>query len=78
MAPLESYVGGAMVFAQESLKRFFDDHGEATLAEGAPKKGTLIFTGTLVRTTRPRAFDAIVGRRRSRFANVGVSGRASM
>lgn len=36
-----------MVFAQESFKRFFDDHGEKTLAEGAEKKGTLIFTGTL-------------------------------
>lgn len=47
MAPLESYVGGAMVFAQESLKRFFEDHGEKTLAEGSEKKGTLIFTGTL-------------------------------
>lgn len=47
MDPLETYVGGAMVFAQESLKRFFEDHGEKTLAEGAEKKGTLIFTGTL-------------------------------
>ena len=36
-----------MVFAQESLKMFFEDHGEKTLAEGAEKKGTLIFTGTL-------------------------------
>lgn len=36
-----------MVFAQESFKRFFEDHGEKTLAEGAEKKGTLIFTGTL-------------------------------
>ena len=45
--PLETYVGGAMVFAQESIKRFFADHGEKTLAEGAEKKGTLIFTGTL-------------------------------
>jgi hypothetical protein len=42
-----SYVGGAMVFAQESIKRFFDDHGQKTLAEGSGKKGTLIFTGTL-------------------------------
>jgi short-subunit dehydrogenase len=48
MAPLESYVGGAMVFAQESLRRMFEDHGEKTLAEGAEKKGTIIFTGTLV------------------------------
>jgi len=47
MDPLETYVGGAMVFAQESIKRFFADHGETTLAEGAEKKGTLIFTGTL-------------------------------
>ena len=47
MDPLETYVGGAMVFAQESLKRFFEDHGEKTLAEGSGKKGTLIFTGTL-------------------------------
>lgn len=44
---LETYVGGAFTFAQESLKRFFADHGESTLAEGSPKKGTLIFTGTL-------------------------------
>ena len=36
-----------MVFAQESLKRMFEDHGEKTLAEGAEKKGTIIFTGTL-------------------------------
>lgn len=47
MDPLETYVGGAMVFAQESLKRFFADHGEASLADGGGKKGTLIFTGTL-------------------------------
>ncbi|KAK3669580.1 hypothetical protein LTR78_010518 [Recurvomyces mirabilis] len=47
MDPLATYVGGAMVFAQESLKRFFEDHGEKTLAEGAEKKGTIIFTGTL-------------------------------
>jgi len=42
-----SYVGGAMVFAQESIKRMFADHGDQTLADGAEKKGTLIFTGTL-------------------------------
>jgi len=47
MDPIQSYVGGAMLFAQESFKRFFADHGEKTLAEGAEKKGTLIFTGTL-------------------------------
>lgn len=44
---LETYVGGAFVFSQEVLKRLFADHGESTLAEGSPKKGTLIFTGTL-------------------------------
>ena len=37
-----SYVGGAMVFAQESIKMFFEHHGEKTLAEGAEKKGTLV------------------------------------
>ncbi|KAF1852074.1 NAD(P)-binding protein [Cucurbitaria berberidis CBS 394.84] len=44
---LETYVGGAFTFAQESLKRFFEDHGEKGLADGGGKKGTLIFTGTL-------------------------------
>jgi len=44
---LETYVGGAFTFAQESLRRFFADHGETGLAEGGEKKGTLIFTGTL-------------------------------
>ncbi|KAK5020804.1 hypothetical protein BJ546DRAFT_928742 [Cryomyces antarcticus] len=46
-ASLDSYVGGAFSFAQESLKRFFADHGDAPLADGAAKKGTIIFTGTL-------------------------------
>jgi hypothetical protein len=36
---LETYVGGAFTFAQESLKRFFADHGETPLTDGAPKKG---------------------------------------
>ncbi|KAF2671825.1 NAD(P)-binding protein [Microthyrium microscopicum] len=44
---LTTYVGGAFTFAQESLKRLFEDHGEARLADGAEKKGTIIFTGTL-------------------------------
>lgn len=45
---LETYVGGAFTFAQESLKMFFEHHGEETLSEnGGKKKGTLIFTGTL-------------------------------
>lgn len=47
LASLDSYVGGAFEFAQQSLGRFFADHGDAALADGAPKKGTLIFTGTL-------------------------------
>ncbi|KAF9740674.1 hypothetical protein PMIN06_005004 [Paraphaeosphaeria minitans] len=44
---LGTYVGGAFTFAQESLKRFFADHGEKGLTDGGEKKGTLIFTGTL-------------------------------
>lgn len=36
---LETYVGGAFTFAQESLKRFFADHGEQGLVDGAGKKG---------------------------------------
>ena len=44
---LDEYVGGAMAFGQEAIKRFFADHGTDPLSAGAPKKGTLIFTGTL-------------------------------
>lgn len=44
---LDTYVGGAFAFSQLCVKRFFADHGDADLASGAPKKGTLIFTGTL-------------------------------
>ena len=44
---LNEYVGGAMIFGQEVIKRLFADHGEKSLAEGSGKKGTLIFTGTL-------------------------------
>jgi len=44
---LEDYVGGAFTFSQESLARFFADHGEAPLSKTGQKKGTLIFTGTL-------------------------------
>jgi NAD(P)-dependent dehydrogenase (short-subunit alcohol dehydrogenase family) len=36
---LETYVGGAFTFAQESLKRMFEDHGEKGLADGGEKKG---------------------------------------
>jgi hypothetical protein len=39
---LEAYVGGAFTFAQESLRRFFEDHGETPLSEGAPKKGVSV------------------------------------
>lgn len=44
---LTTYVGGAFAFSQESLKRFFADHGESPLSETGEKKGTIIFTGTL-------------------------------
>lgn len=44
---LETYVGGAFVFAQEALALFFKHNGETTLSEGGGKKGTLIFSGTL-------------------------------
>jgi len=47
LAPIEEYVGGAFVFAQESIRRMFEDHGETALADGGSKKGTLLFTGTL-------------------------------
>ncbi|KAK5151522.1 hypothetical protein BJ546DRAFT_473499 [Cryomyces antarcticus] len=46
-ASLDAYVGGAFSFAHESLTRFFADHGDAPLADGAKAKGTIIFTGTL-------------------------------
>lgn len=36
---LEVYVGGAFTFAQESLKRFFADHGDRGLDQGGEKKG---------------------------------------
>jgi hypothetical protein len=36
---LETYVGGAFTFAQESVKRLFADHGETPLADGGEKKG---------------------------------------
>ena len=47
MQSLETYAGGAFTFAQLALQRFFADRGAADLASGAPKKGTLVFTGTL-------------------------------
>lgn len=50
---LETYVGGAFTFAQESLKRFFADHGEKGLAEGGEKKGVsdhpLFYSTKLIR-----------------------------
>lgn len=36
---LEDYVGGAFTFAQESIKRFYADHGEKALVDGGEKKG---------------------------------------
>ena len=36
---MEEYVGGAFTFAQESIKRFYADHGEKALADGGEKKG---------------------------------------
>jgi NAD(P)-dependent dehydrogenase (short-subunit alcohol dehydrogenase family) len=48
---LETYVGGAFTFAQESLKRFFADHGEVGLMDGAEKKGvSKAPTSTLLHT----------------------------
>ncbi|KUJ19974.1 NAD(P)-binding protein [Mollisia scopiformis] len=44
---LDQYVGGAFTFSQETLKLFFEHHGEKPLFETGEKKGTLIFTGTL-------------------------------
>lgn len=46
---LETYVGGAFTFAQESLKRFFADHGETGLMDGGEKKGVsgIVTTGSL-------------------------------
>jgi NAD(P)-dependent dehydrogenase (short-subunit alcohol dehydrogenase family) len=44
---LDDYVGGAMIFAQNSIRRFLHDHGSTPLSDGGSKKGTLIFTGTL-------------------------------
>jgi len=40
------YVGGAFQFSKLATQRFWQDHGESSLSEGAhEKKGTLIFTG---------------------------------
>lgn len=47
MDTLNTYVGGAMAFAQEAVKRLFEDNDKTPLAEGGEKKGTIIFTGTL-------------------------------
>jgi len=45
---LGGYVGGAMLFAQESLKMMFEQNGgETLLSEGGAQKGTIIFTGTM-------------------------------
>ena len=44
---IETYVGGAFVFAQEAISLFFRHNGDTSLADGGKKKGTLIFSGTL-------------------------------
>ena len=56
---LETYVGGAFVFAQESLKRFFADHGETPLSEGAEKKGVSL---TLPRSVHVLLSDLVLTR----------------
>ncbi|KAL2040305.1 hypothetical protein N7G274_006748 [Stereocaulon virgatum] len=47
MNSLNTYVGDAMTFAQEAVKRMFEDSGKTPLADGGEKKGTIIITGTL-------------------------------
>ena len=39
---LETYVGGAFTFAQESVRRFYADHGETALADSGEKKGVSV------------------------------------
>lgn len=48
---LEEYVGGAFTFAQESVKRFYADHGKEALADGGGKKGV----------SRPVLWSAVCG-----------------
>lgn len=49
MKPMEEYVGGAMVFAQESIKRMMSENGgEGKEWDGRETRGTVVFTGTLV------------------------------
>jgi hypothetical protein len=49
---LETYVGGAFTFAQESLKRFFADHGEVGLMDGAEQKGVSTVSNMISLYTR--------------------------
>lgn len=53
-------MGGAFTFAQESLKRFFADHGEKGLAEGGEKKGVrtcpMIFDRTQLTTSHRHSY----------------------
>jgi len=64
---LTSYIGGAFSFAQESLKRFFEDHGETPLAEGGGKKGVCFppfispFASTNVRFVKTLIFTGTLG-----------------
>lgn len=49
MKPMEEYVGGAMVFAQASIKRMMAENGgEGKEWDGRETRGTVVFTGTLV------------------------------
>lgn len=49
MKPMEEYVGGAMVFAQESIKRMMAENGgEGKEWDGRETRGCVVFTGTLV------------------------------
>lgn len=53
MKPMEEYVGGAMVFAQESIKRMMAENGgEGKEWDGRETRGCVVFTGTLVSFTR--------------------------
>ncbi|KAG8528532.1 uncharacterized protein KY384_007450 [Bacidia gigantensis] len=47
MDSMQVFAGGAMAFAQESLKLLFEHHGRQPLSEGGSHKGAIIFTGTL-------------------------------
>lgn len=47
MDSMTVFAGGAMAFAQESVKMLFEHHGRQALSEGGSHKGSIIFTGTM-------------------------------